>query len=88
MNHLLQQINAAKQAAYAKGVNDGRVVQKAVDYIALNEAYQFGGERLAKVESEAAKIYDEVRGDTETGARHLVERLNQIKGVKCGKEIP
>ena len=87
MNHLLQQLQIAKQAGYDKGVQEGREIQRAVDYIALNEVFQFGGDRLAKVESAANKVYAEVKGDTETGARHIVTRINQIKGVNCGKEI-
>lgn len=88
MNHLLQQINAAKQESREKGVQEGREIQRAVDYIALNETYGFGGTMLAKVESAANKVYEEVKGDTETGARHIVERLNQIRGVNCGREKP
>ena len=87
MNHLLQQLATAKQAGYEKGIQQGREIQRAVDYIALNEVYKFGGDRLSKVEIAANEIYKEVKGDTETGARHIVARLNQIKGVDCGKEI-
>ena len=49
--NLLQQLAAVKQAGYEKGVKEGREVQRAVDYIALNETYGFGGTMLAKVEA-------------------------------------
>jgi hypothetical protein len=52
--------------------------------IALNESFHFAGDRLAKVEAEEQKIWkDEIYGNTETGARHIEQRLNQIRGVKC-----
>ncbi len=87
MNQLLAQIKAAERRGYLNGLRDGKETEKAVMMIALNETYQFGGDRLAKVEAEEQRIWkDEVYGNLDTGAHHVVQRLNQIKGVQCGKE--
>lgn len=85
MNNLIKQLQSAKRQGYLDGLRDGKETEKAVMMIALNEVYQFGGDRLAKVESEEKRIWkDEIYGNLDTGARHIEQRLNQIKGVWCG----
>ena len=85
MNALLKQLQSAKQQGYAKGVVDGKEFALSLVTVALNNLYGYGGDRIAKVEAEMQRLWDEeFKGDNETGARHLVQRLNQIRGVKCG----
>lgn len=84
MSQFLKQLQAAKHEGYLQGLSEGKEAEKAVLFIALNETYNFGGDRLSKVEQEEQRIWnDEIFGNIDTGARHIQQRLNQIRGVDC-----
>lgn len=84
MSQLLKQLQSAKHEGYLKGLADGKEAEKAVLFIALNEIFNFGGDRLSKVEQEEQWIWkNEVFGNMDTGALHIQQRLNQIRGVDC-----
>ena len=83
MNALLKQIKDAKQQGYEQGVIDGKEFALCLLTVALNEKYHFGGDRIAEIEAEMQRLWDEeFKDDPESGARHLLARLKQIRGVK------
>lgn len=85
--NLIAQLQAAKQQGYLQGVVDGKEFALSFLTVALNDLYSFGGDRIAKVNSKMQELWDkEFKDDAETGARHLVKRLNQIKGIQCGDD--
>lgn len=84
MNKLLAQLKSAEQKGYAKGVVDGKEFALSLVTVALNNLYGYGGKRIAEVKTEMQILWDEeFADDTESGARHMVQRLNQIRGVQC-----
>ena len=87
MNALLKQLKDAKQQGYEQGVVDGKDFALCLLTVALNEKYHFGGDRIAEIEAEMQRLWnDEFKSDPESGARHLLARLNQIRGVQAGKK--
>jgi hypothetical protein len=84
MNNLIKQLQSAKQQGYLQGVAESREVTEALWAVALNEKFHFGANRIAEVKNEADELWKtEIQGNAEMGARHLVQRLDQIQGVKC-----
>ena len=87
MNNIVKQLQSAHQKGYEQGVVDGKEFALSLVTIALNDLYGYGGDRIAKVEQHMQKLWDdEFSTDTESGARHMVARLNQIRGVQCGSD--
>jgi len=91
MNAMLKQLKDAKQQGYEQGVIDGKEFGLCLASVALNNLYSFGGDRISKVEAEMQRLWnDEFKSDPESGARHLLARLKQIRGITADmkKEEP
>ena len=91
MNALLKQLKDAKRQGYEQGVIAGKDFALCLLTVALNEKYHFGGDRIAEIEAEMQRLWnDEFKSDPESGARHLLARLNQIRGINADmkKEEP
>lgn len=87
MNNLVKQLHSAHQKGYEQGVVDGKEFALSLVTIALNDLYGYGGDRIASIEKHMQELWDkEFAEDPESGARHLVKRLNQIRGVECGQK--
>lgn len=86
MNHLLAQLSAARREGYSQGVVDGKEFALSILTVVLNDKFGFAGKRIAEINDAMQDIWDtEFKEDPESGARHLVKRLNQIKGIEVGK---
>lgn len=87
MNNLITRLNAARQKGYEQGVVDGKEFALSILTVVLNDKYGFAGKRVAEINDAMQEIWDkEFKDDPESGARHLVARLNQIKGVQRGQK--
>lgn len=86
-NGYLARIDAMKHKAYMDGFEAGRELQRMAMCIALNEAYGFAGDRLARLQPVLDSIWEEMRTDEpELFTEHIIKRAEQIKGVTVGKQ--
>lgn len=68
---------------YKKGYNDGIDLTLNIVAIALNDEFQFGAERMTRLETRVQKLFDEVieTGDREVNQSHIRQRVQQIRGA-------
>jgi len=80
MNNLLAKLKESWHKGYVQGITDGRDFTLSLLTVTLNELYNFGNERINATNTKMQELWDkEFKDDPETGARHLMERIEQIK---------
>ena len=80
-----QQLQDRKREEIAAAMQEGMDLAGSLYAVALNNLYGFGAQRLAEVEKEAQRLWDEeFMADIETASYGLARRLEQIRRERPG----